>query len=437
MKAKNEEKMSIKKESKMSVESNSKSKNDSTSKNNASLKKKRERSISEKVEYEQVINNIQNNTKELKQKSNSKESLISEKKVSNAHTNHTNGTEVNILLNEDLMGQEENDNECDNDYFYFYELDEKRKKNVDVKYFQNKQQFITPEMRTILSDWVMHLSSQLFFKRETFHLAINLIDISLSKLQPIKSDKLQLLGVTCLVIAAKFEEISCPNMQVYAYSTGGAYQASEIICFEQNLLSVLGWKIKYSTLSLWVNSITSRWDMWVSVNLATSPNLFKFLPLFRINDLESKLFYRMFRCIDIAVLDIKSINYEFSKFICTILYLSVGIFTNSFTEDYVFNEMTSMVDLSELDQFYDLNGIIDSFLSDYVGLGLYDIAEYISEAALIFSYSRNSHTLMPFNQTNYEEYIQTQTHCDYFIQAIEIIKTKRNGISNFSDLTIV
>jgi hypothetical protein len=429
MKAKNEEKTSIKKDSKMSIESNSKSKNNSLNKQNPSLKKKRDRSISEKVEYEQIINNIQGNNKDIYQKTYSKESFKTDKKVSNAHTNHTNGTEGHIISYKELESQEDNDN--DNDYFYFYELDEKRRKNIDVKYFQIRQHFITPEMRTILCDWVMHLSSQLFFKRETFHLAISLIDISLSKLQPIKSDMLQLIGVTCLVIAAKFEEISCPNMQMYAFSTGGAYQASDIINFEQYLLSALCWNIKYPTLSLWGNLITSRWDMWISININTSPNVFKFLPMFRINDLESKIFYRMFRCIDIAVLDIESINYEFNKFICAILYLLVGVYTNSFSEDYVTNKMTKLEDLSELDQYYNLNAIIDSFLSDYVGLGLNDIAEYISEAALIFSYSRNVHTLIPFNQTNYEEYIQTQTHCEYFIQVSDIIKAKRKEIKDF------
>ena len=74
----------------------------------------------------------------------------------------------------------------------------------EANYF-DKQKFIDVRMRLILVDWVMEVCSQLSFKRATFHSAVVLIDVFLSKMEDLKTNYLQLLGVTCLIIAAKNE----------------------------------------------------------------------------------------------------------------------------------------------------------------------------------------------------------------------------------------
>ena len=71
-------------------------------------------------------------------------------------------------------------------------------------YFNN-QKYIDHNMRSILLDWLMEVSAQLSFKRNTYHLTVVLIDIFLSKVNNIQTNQLQLIGVTCLVIAAKNE----------------------------------------------------------------------------------------------------------------------------------------------------------------------------------------------------------------------------------------
>lgn len=61
------------------------------------------------------------------------------------------------------------------------------------------------EYRVMLLDWLMELCEEFAFKRDTFHYAVNYIDRYLSCGMEIEKDELQLIGVVCLCIAAKFE----------------------------------------------------------------------------------------------------------------------------------------------------------------------------------------------------------------------------------------
>lgn len=74
--------------------------------------------------------------------------------------------------------------------------------------YMTLQKLITPEMRKILLDWLCEITSQLGFKRETYHLSVILVDVFLSKTENIQTCILQLVGVTCLVIASKYEVIA-------------------------------------------------------------------------------------------------------------------------------------------------------------------------------------------------------------------------------------
>ena len=93
-------------------------------------------------------------------------------------------------------------------------LDEKElyDKQCKLAYKRNEkymdyQIFLQPRMRKILIDWILEISAILNFKRSTFHLTIILIDCFLSNYPNLQVNKLQLTGVTCLVIASKFEVI--------------------------------------------------------------------------------------------------------------------------------------------------------------------------------------------------------------------------------------
>ena len=56
--------------------------------------------------------------------------------------------------------------------------------------------------------------------RETFYLAVDFLDRFLGLATNVQKSRLQLIGVTCLFIGAKLEEIYPPKLQEFAYVTG-------------------------------------------------------------------------------------------------------------------------------------------------------------------------------------------------------------------------
>ena len=63
---------------------------------------------------------------------------------------------------------------------------------------------ITAAMRTILVDWLIEVQENFELFHETLYLAVKLADLYLMK-REVKREYLQLVGATCMLIAAKFE----------------------------------------------------------------------------------------------------------------------------------------------------------------------------------------------------------------------------------------
>ena len=58
----------------------------------------------------------------------------------------------------------------------------------------------------------MEVCSDYMFKRETFHYSVNYLDRFLSTVHNISWKHFQLIGLTCLFIAAKMEEVYTPKL---------------------------------------------------------------------------------------------------------------------------------------------------------------------------------------------------------------------------------
>ena len=106
-------------------------------------------------------------------------------------------------------------------------------------YFQSKQQYLNQLMRSILLDWLMEVCCDFYFKRETFHLACNYIDRYLDAVPDIKKSDFQLVGVSALLIASKFEEVKVPSITEYSKATNNAYSCQQITEEECNMCKVL------------------------------------------------------------------------------------------------------------------------------------------------------------------------------------------------------
>ena len=81
---------------------------------------------------------------------------------------------------------------------------------------------------------------------ETLYLCVNLID-RYCHLVDIKRSELQLVGVTALLIACKYEEIYPPEVRDCVYITDRAYLRQQVLDMEQDILSKLEFRITVPT----------------------------------------------------------------------------------------------------------------------------------------------------------------------------------------------
>jgi len=100
------------------------------------------------------------------------------------------------------------------------------------------------EMRSLLIDWIISICERLSISDDALYLSIYLIDRFLIA-STISSTKIQLVGVTALLIAAKYEEVLCPDIASFIMLIDHAYTDEDIKRAEKYMLHVLGYKIEY------------------------------------------------------------------------------------------------------------------------------------------------------------------------------------------------
>lgn len=83
-------------------------------------------------------------------------------------------------------------------------------------------------MRAILVDWLIEVHLKFKLAPETLFLGINLIDRYL-EVAPVTKDRLQLVGVSAMLIACKYEEIYPPEVKDFVYITDSAYTREEVL----------------------------------------------------------------------------------------------------------------------------------------------------------------------------------------------------------------
>ena len=105
-------------------------------------------------------------------------------------------------------------------------------------------------MRGILIDWIVDVHKKFKLKMETLFLTVNLID-RICVLTPIAKHRFQLLGITSLFVASKYEEIYPPYLSDFAFVCAEAYTESDILNMEAEILRLLDFSIvNTSTLVL-------------------------------------------------------------------------------------------------------------------------------------------------------------------------------------------
>ncbi|XP_009072424.1 PREDICTED: G2/mitotic-specific cyclin-B2 [Acanthisitta chloris] len=123
-------------------------------------------------------------------------------------------------------------------YLYLRELE--LQQSVRPHYLDGKT--INGRMRAILVDWLVQVHSRFHLLQETLYMCIAVMDRFLQS-HPVPRKRLQLVGVTALLIASKYEEILCPDVADFVYITDNAYTSSEIREMEMTILRELNFNL--------------------------------------------------------------------------------------------------------------------------------------------------------------------------------------------------
>uniref|UniRef100_A0ACD5YLC9 Uncharacterized protein n=1 Tax=Avena sativa TaxID=4498 RepID=A0ACD5YLC9_AVESA len=113
-------------------------------------------------------------------------------------------------------------------------------------YMETLQKDITKGMRGILIDWLVEVSEEYKLVPDTLYLTVYLIDQFLSR-KYIERQKLQLLGITSMLIASKYEEICAPRVEEFCFITDNTYKKAEVLKMECQVLNDLGFHLSVPT----------------------------------------------------------------------------------------------------------------------------------------------------------------------------------------------
>lgn len=105
--------------------------------------------------------------------------------------------------------------------------------------FLEDQMDVTPKMRSVLLDWLNEVHHQFNLEVETYHMAVSIIDRYLQTVPDTPRKYLQLVGVTALFMASKYEEMMPPEISDFVYVTDDTYVKEQILAMEMKIFSVL------------------------------------------------------------------------------------------------------------------------------------------------------------------------------------------------------
>lgn len=116
---------------------------------------------------------------------------------------------------------------------------------VSPNYMAN-QFDINKKMRAILIDWLIEVHYKFELMDETLFLTINLIDRFL-ECETVLRKKLQLVGLTALLLACKYEEVSVPIVEDLVLISDKAYTREEVLDMERLMVNTLQFKLSVPT----------------------------------------------------------------------------------------------------------------------------------------------------------------------------------------------
>jgi G1/S-specific cyclin-E1 len=184
----------------------------------------------------------------------------------------------------------------------------------------DKHPGLQPRMRAILLDWLIEVCEVYKLHRETYYLTVDYLDRYLTTAKSsISKNQLQLIGITCLFIASKVEEIYPPKLHEFAYVTDGACSEEDILQQEILILQALNWSITPVTIMGWLsiymqlNATVGKTDVaGIEPKALLLLNSSKWSKSFIYPQFTGVDFARTAQLIDLCSLDVGIANFPYS-----------------------------------------------------------------------------------------------------------------------------
>lgn len=165
-------------------------------------------------------------------------------------------------------------------------------------YMCKSQKDINEKMRAIMIDWLIDVHLKFKLLPETLYLTVNLIDRYL-ELVPVSRQKLQLVGVACMLIACKYEEIYSPEVKDFVYVTDKAYTRQEVLEMEGKVLSTLKFQL-------------------------TAPSSFRFFERYaQLAKANERAYHLGCYLLELSLIEYKMMRYTPSMLACGALYIGM------------------------------------------------------------------------------------------------------------------
>ncbi|VFQ86833.1 unnamed protein product [Cuscuta campestris] len=140
-------------------------------------------------------------------------------------------------------------------YEYMRQLEMQDGRRPLPDYIEKVQRDISANMRGILVDWLVEVAEEYKLLSDTLYLAVAYVDRFLS-MKAITRQNLQLLGVSSMLIAAKYEEISPPHVEDFCYITDNTYSKDEVVKMEAYILKFLKFEMGCPTTKTFLRRLT-------------------------------------------------------------------------------------------------------------------------------------------------------------------------------------
>ncbi|XP_022756246.1 G2/mitotic-specific cyclin S13-7-like isoform X1 [Durio zibethinus] len=129
------------------------------------------------------------------------------------------------------------------DIYKFYKLTEDEGRVHD---YIDLQPDINAKMRSILMDWLIEVHRKFDLMPETLYLTMNIVDRFLS-MKVVSRKELQLVGISAMLIACKYEEIWAPEVNDFVFISDNAYVREQVLAMEKAILDRLEWYLTIPT----------------------------------------------------------------------------------------------------------------------------------------------------------------------------------------------